>query len=186
MRRRTLLIGGGLAVAGGSGLWWQRSSLLRGVSPPPSPLPDPWPSALRAQRIEVRKAARRLALWADGRVVLESQVALGFDPLGHKQREGDGRTPEGRYPIDFKNEHSRFYLSLRVGYPNAADRAHAQAAGVPPGGDIMIHGQPNWVDLEPDAALPGDWTLGCIAVSNSVMTRLFQAVELGCPIEIFA
>lgn len=185
MRRRGLLIGAGAAGLAGAGLWWQRSPLLQALAPAAS-YPEAWPEDLRAERIVVRKAARQLALWVDGAVVLRSPIALGFAPEGHKQREGDGRTPEGTYPIDFKNDASRFFRSVRVGYPDAADRARAKAAGQPPGGDIMIHGQPGWMDLDPDAALPGDWTLGCIAVSNAVMARIFQATWVGCPVEILA
>ena len=187
MRRRTLLIGGGVALAAtGAGLWWQRRHLLLEPAREVGSLADDWPADARADRIELHKAERRLALLSGGETLLACPIALGFAPLGHKQQEGDGRTPEGRYAIDFKNDRSRFFLSIRIDYPNAADRARAKAAGVPPGGDIMIHGQPNWLDTGPDAVLPGDWTLGCAAVSNGAMARIFQAVPLGCAVEIFA
>lgn len=188
MRRRTLLLGGGgLALAAtGAGVWWQRRKLLLEPARERVALPEPWPAAIRADRIEIRKAERRLALLAGGETLLACAIALGFEPQGHKQQEGDGRTPEGRYAIDFKNERSRYFLSIRIDYPNAEDRARAKAAGVAPGGDIMIHGQPNWLDPGPDAVLPGDWTLGCAAVSNGAMAKIFQAVPLGCAVEILA
>jgi murein L,D-transpeptidase YafK len=106
------------------------------------------------------------------------RIALGRDPVGHKQREGDGKTPEGRYLIDRRNPKSRYHLSLRISYPNAADTARAEAAGVPPGGDIMIHG------LKDGERREGDWTQGCIAVTNEEMDEIWSLVAEGTEIWI--
>ena len=101
------------------------------------------PPERQADLVEVFKAERRLELKREGRVLKTYRVALGFAPERHKEREGDGRTPEGAYVIDARNPKSAFHLSLRVSYPDDEDKAHAAALGVPPGGDIYIHGQPN-------------------------------------------
>lgn len=109
-------------------------------------------------------------------------VALGFSPEGDKAREGDGRTPEGRFTIDRRNAASAYTLSLGIDYPRPEDRARARKAGYSPGGDIMIHGQPNAV---PDGSmLPGDWTAGCIALSNAEIREIWQVVPIGTPVEI--
>jgi murein L,D-transpeptidase YafK len=94
--------------------------------------------------------------------------------------------PEGDYAIDYKNDKSRFHLSLHIDYPRPADRERAAELGVEPGGDILIHGQPNWLQPAADEVLSGDWTLGCVAVSNSEIERIFAAVPLGCPVAIYA
>ena len=101
------------------------------------------PTEERADKIKIEKGERKLYLLKQGKVLREYKIALGFAPEGHKQREGDGKTPEGLYRISGRNPHSKFHLSLRVSYPNAEDRKQAAAKGVSPGGDIMIHGLPN-------------------------------------------
>jgi len=116
-----------------------------------------------------------------GQSVLRSyRVALGRQPAGHKQREGDGRTPEGRYVIDRRNPRSRYHLALHISYPNAEDIARARAAGVEPGGDIMIHG------LKDGERREGDWTQGCIAVTNDEMDEIWSLVSEGTEILIEA
>jgi murein L,D-transpeptidase YafK len=133
----------------------------------------------RADEVLVDKSDRQLQLLRKGEVIATFPVALGFAPEGHKTQQGDGRTPEGRYVLDWRNPKSRFYLSLHVSYPNAADRAQAAARGVSPGGDIFIHGTP-WL-----ATVAGwDWTLGCIAVSNADMDTIWASVADGTPIVI--
>ncbi|MEX2200844.1 MAG: L,D-transpeptidase family protein [Dongiaceae bacterium] len=126
-----------------------------------------------ADAVHVDKSERRLDLLRDGAVIVSFDIALGFEPEGHKTQEGDGRTPEGTYVLDWHNPESRFHLSLHVSYPNADDRAQADARGVSPGGDIFIHGTPGW------ASLGGDWTLGCIAVSNDEIETIWAAVPDG-------
>jgi murein L,D-transpeptidase YafK len=111
-------------------------------------------------------------------VVRSYRIALGREPFGHKVQEGDGRTPEGSYLIDRRNPRSAYHLSLHISYPNEADRARAAALGIDPGGDIMIHGLSNGERKE------GDWTRGCIAVTNEEMDEIWELVEDGTPIEI--
>jgi murein L,D-transpeptidase YafK len=145
-------------------------------------LPSPV-SAFNPQvdQVVVVKSERKLYLKSSGVIVRHYPVALGPVPWGHKEREGDERTPEGRYILDYKNAESRFYKSIRVSYPNRRDRERAQALGVDPGGNIMIHGQPE--PPQPGAEL-FNWTDGCIAVSNEHMDEIWQLVTVGTPIEI--
>jgi hypothetical protein len=137
-----------------------------------------------ADRIVIEKGARRLYLLRGDSVLVEYPVKLGLNPYGHKQREGDFRTPEGVYHLSRRNPRSEFFLSVEVSYPNEADRARARQAGVRPGGLIMIHGQPNEPRKSPDYYASNDWTDGCIAVSNSDMVDIWQRTRLGIPIEI--
>jgi murein L,D-transpeptidase YafK len=132
--------------------------------------------------IRVRKVQRIMELWSGDRLVRTIEhIQLGSRPRGLKRFEGDGRTPEGRYAIDWGNPASAYHLSLHISYPNAADRAYAAAQGRSAGGMIMIHGQPNgW----PAGRVPGDWTDGCIAVSDAEIEALWEAVADGTPIEI--
>lgn len=130
----------------------------------------------------VDKSDRMLTLYRDGQPIRSyGGLQFGAQPQGHKSFEGDERTPEGRYTIDTRNPQSAYYLSLRISYPNAEDRAYAHDRGLSPGGDIFIHGQPNAM---PVGRVPGDWTDGCIALSNSEMDELWFAVADGTPIEI--
>jgi len=135
-----------------------------------------------ADFVLVDKSARALTLYAEGRPFRTlTGLQLGDAPEGHKRFEGDERTPEGRYTIDYANPESSYWLSLHISYPNHADRAFAEARGRSPGGAIFIHGQPNWL---PAGRLPGDWTDGCIALSNAEIELLWQVVPDGTPIEI--
>jgi hypothetical protein len=137
-----------------------------------------------ADRIVIEKGARRLRLLRGGQVIGEYPVKLGLNPYGHKLREGDFRTPEGTYHLSRRNPRSEFFLSVEVSYPNAEDRARARQAGAPPGGLIMIHGQPNVPRKTPDYYASNDWTDGCIAVSNSDMVDIWLRTTLGTAIEI--
>ena len=110
------------------------------------------------------------------KVLRTYRIALGWAPVGAKQREGDGRTPEGRYTIDWRNPRSKYHLSLHISYPSAADVERARAAGVDPGGEIMIHG----------GGGEGDWTQGCIAVTDAEMDEIWGLVEDGTAVEIEA
>ena len=139
-------------------------------------------SQLAVDFIRVDKSSRTISLYAQGRLVhVIEHIQLGGAPVGPKHFEGDERTPEGLYEIDWGNPDSAYYLSLHISYPNQADRAYAAARGRLPGGMIMIHGQPN--AMRNDRAA-GDWTDGCIAVSNEEMEVLWEAVPDGTPIEI--
>jgi murein L,D-transpeptidase YafK len=129
--------------------------------------------------VVVNKAERKMFLINKERVIEEHSIFLGFAPEGHKQYEGDGRTPEGLYRIDRRNPNSRFHLSLGVSYPNLLDRKVAEEMGKSPGGDIFIHGQrhPMREDKE-------DWTWGCVAVSNREMEKIYAMVADSTPILI--
>ncbi|RMF17111.1 MAG: hypothetical protein D6758_06885 [Gammaproteobacteria bacterium] len=144
------------------------------------------PPELRVDLIRVIKHERILYLLSGDHPVRAYPVALGDQPVGHKKREGDERTPEGRYVIDWRNPDSRFYRSLHISYPNEADRARAEAEGVDPGGMIMIHGWPNTLESEDEIArlLYTDWTNGCIAVPNTAMREIWESVPVGTPVEI--
>jgi murein L,D-transpeptidase YafK len=133
-------------------------------------------------RIVIEKAARRMVVYRGDEALKTYRIALGSEPLGAKQRQGDGRTPEGSYTIDRKNVGSAFHLSLGISYPTPADRARAKAGGYSAGGDIMIHGQPN--ALPQDVVVPYDWTAGCIALSNPEIEEIFAAAEIGTTVEI--
>lgn len=142
------------------------------------------PDYVQADRILVEKNARQLKLFSRGEVIAQYPIKLGLSPKGHKQYEGDFRTPEGVYYITRRNPYSDFFLSVQVSYPNDADLARARAEGVRPGGLIMIHGQPNVPRKPRDYYAKNDWTDGCIAVSNSDMVDIWRRTRVGIPIEI--
>ncbi len=133
-------------------------------------------------RIVVEKSQRRMDLMSGETVVRSYSIALGFAPVGDKQQEGDGRTPEGKYVIVGRNPSSAFHLSLKVSYPDAAARAAAAARGVSPGGDIFIHGAPSWWLLPGQP--PGDWTRGCTAVTKVEIEEIWRLVPDGTAVEI--
>lgn len=132
--------------------------------------------------VQVRKGARLLELIADGRVVRSYPVSLGKAPAGPKRFEGDGRTPEGAYVIDRRLSRSAYFLSLGVSYPTMREVAEARRQGRSAGSDIFVHGQPNGVSHP----LEGDWTQGCVALSNEHMREVWGFVPVGCPIRIYA
>jgi len=132
-------------------------------------------------KLEVFKGQRILKVYSGRRLLKTHQVELGFKSKGHKQFEGDGKTPEGRYLIDRRNPNSSFYLSLGISYPNARDWAFAVCHGKSPGGDIFIHGQPNVFSGKRGP----DWTAGCIALSDREMRKLYAMVDNGTVIDIF-
>ncbi|MBO6899889.1 MAG: L,D-transpeptidase family protein [Rhizobiaceae bacterium] len=138
----------------------------------------------RIDLVVVEKSARKMMLISKGDTVRTYEIALGDMPVGHKQREGDERTPEGRYVLDWRNPNSAFHLSIHISYPDADDRAEAAAAGYSPGGDIMIHGQPNGFGWWSWLLQMIDWTDGCIAVTNADMDEIWEMVDNGTPIEI--
>jgi len=139
----------------------------------------------KSDKILVEKGARRLTLFSAGRKLKEYGIALGFSPVGPKEREGDGRTPEGLYTIDFHKPDSAFHRALHVSYPSAEDNARAAEADVSAGGDIMIHGLPNGLGASGGAAHRlRDWTAGCIAVTDPEIDEIYSSVNDGTPIEI--
>lgn len=168
-RRGRLTLVAAILVIAGLGLW----NATRAQDPGPLPAID---------RIEVHKAERTMLLFADGRqVALIEHIQLGGEPVGAKHFEGDQKTPEGRYTIDSGKEDSDYHLALHVSYPEADDRAYAAARGASPGGAIFIHGQP---DAWPAGRVPGDWTAGCIALSNPQIEALWAAAGDGTVIDI--
>ncbi|WP_373355473.1 murein L,D-transpeptidase family protein [Pseudoroseicyclus sp. CXY001] len=122
------------------------------------------------------KGNRRLYLLHYSQTLAAYDFQLGFNPEGHKQFQGDGRTPEGAYVIDRRNPNSSYHLSVGISYPNTQDRAFAAAAGRSPGGDIFIHGTPR------EYRRSRDWTAGCIAVTDRAIERIYSMVEPGTPI----
>ncbi len=132
----------------------------------------------------VLKSDRVLRLLNNGRTLREYRVSLGKKPIGHKLHEGDLRTPEGRYVLDWRNENSRFYRSIHISYPNARDVRRAQQAGADPGGMIMIHGRPSYYNAATHRYENKDWTDGCIAVTDSDMDEIWDMVDDGTPIFI--
>ena len=138
----------------------------------------------RADKVVVLKEARRLLLYRGNEVLASFRVALGRNPMGRKIRQGDGRTPEGHYVLDWRNPKSRYYRSIHISYPSAADRSHARKHGVSPGGDIMIHGLGRERDGIGADHVKWDWTDGCIAVTNAEIDRIWRLVANGTPIEI--
>lgn len=117
-------------------------------------------------------------------VLREYKIALGGRPRGAKRARGDGRTPEGEYFVDGRNENSGYYRALHISYPNEFDRKRAEELGVHPGGEIMIHGLPNGEGWIGEAHAGLDWTRGCIAVTNPEMDEIWELVDDGTPIEI--
>ena len=140
--------------------------------------------------VEVYKADRIVKLLHHQQTIQTYPMRLGFDPTGHKVKEGDGKTPEGQYILDWRNPKSAFYKSLHVSYPNAQDQLKAQQLGVSAGGDIMIHGSATTAQIEKLPSLMlylprNDWTWGCIAVRNIDMDEIWKLVDDGTVITIY-
>lgn len=163
MKRRNLMLGGAAALSLGA----CGSSGFQRYSGP------------EVTYVVVNKGQRRMYLLHQNKVLEHYPVKLGFAPVGHKEFEGDGRTPEGLYRINRRNPNSKFHLSVGISYPNAKDIAKAAAMGKRPGGDIFIHGQQN-----PTKKDRGDWTWGCIAVDNEQIEAIYAMVRDGTPIAI--
>ena len=158
--------------------WLLLPGLLPFAGAAPAITPPPMaPVAQQADAIRVDKTQRRMQLLRGGKVLRSYRVFLGDAPVGHKTTRGDERTPEGDYRISGRNLASRFHLSLRVSYPDAADRAQARRRGVDAGGDIFVHGG------TPDD-YGRDWTDGCIAVTDAQIEEIWSLVPTGTPIYI--
>ena len=138
----------------------------------------------RADSVLILKKDHVLELLHDGKAIRIYKVALGQGGLAPKQKEGDGRTPEGHYTIDARNSASEYHLSLHISYPSAEDRKRAASLGVAPGGAIMIHGLPNGKGWVGSAHRLYDWTLGCIAVTDPEIEEIWKLVPIGTPVEI--
>jgi len=164
LTRRFTLLAGAAALAGCAG----RSKFRAYYGP-------------EVTRVYVDKGARQMFLLHHDHALKRYDVDLGFAPAGHKQFEGDGKTPEGDYIIDRRNPNSAYHLSLGISYPNEADIAFARALGRSPGGDIFIHGEATGL-----AFLKPDWTAGCISVRNREMEDIYAMVRNGTPITLTA
>jgi murein L,D-transpeptidase YafK len=168
--RRTLLAAS-VAVVAASLVWtqWPRQSL---------------PVGSHADRVVVRKSARVLEVYEGDRLLRTYGVSLGRTPVGHKQQEGDGRTPEGRYVIDYRKLDSSFHKALHISYPAPADVAAAARRGVSPGGLIMIHGMRNGLGFIGGLHRFVDWTDGCVAVTNREIDEIETLVPIGTSVSI--
>jgi lipoprotein-anchoring transpeptidase ErfK/SrfK len=148
------------------------------VQQPPAPHPAV------ADRVIVLKSRRLLQLAQNGQVFESYPIALGRDPVGPKQRQGDGRTPEGIYRIDWRTEDTKYTRELHISYPEERDRERARAQNVDPGGAIFVHGLPRDYGAFDPPVWYRDWTEGCISVGNVAITKIWDAVPDGTPIEI--
>lgn len=137
----------------------------------------PLPKGKTIDKLVVYKSKRKMEAYSEGKLLKTYTIALGKNPVGHKQFEGDNKTPEGLYTINARNPKSGYHKNLGVSYPNTSDKAYAEKQGKSPGGHIKIHG------LRNDSGYIGkfhrfkDWTAGCIAVTNAEVDELYTAVK---------
>jgi len=148
-----------------------------------------WPAerlgeGVKADLVVVRKCARVLELYAQDSLLKSYRVSLGGDPIGPKRAEGDGRTPEGAYVLDYRKSDSSFHRALHISYPSETDAVLARASGLDPGGLIMVHGLPNGLGLLGRLHRLVDWTDGCVAVTNPEIEEIWAAVADGTQIKI--
>lgn len=136
-------------------------------------------------KVVVHKAKRQMQLLSGEEVIKTYSISLGDNPIGHKVQEGDERTPEGDYVIDYRNTKSRYHLSLHISYPNEKDKENAKKLGVSPGGDIMIHGSPNNFQWSEIILQNMDWTNGCIAITNKEIEEFGKLVKNGTAISLY-
>lgn len=177
---RWVLVGSVMFALGAGALGYTKFMAEAGTALPPAMVAP----ALQADAIEVIKSRREMRLLRAGQVIGVYRISLGAAPSGHKMHEGDERTPEGSYQIDWRNPRSVAYLSLHISYPNTEDTVRAEAAGVSPGGNIMIHGLPNGWGFLGGLHRVYDWTDGCIAVTNAEIREIWAYVPNGTPIRI--
>jgi tetratricopeptide (TPR) repeat protein len=137
-----------------------------------------------ADKVLIEKSERRLTLMSKSTVLKSYQIALGGNPNGPKERQGDNKTPEGIYTIDSRNKGSQYHLSLHISYPNEKDKKRAKQRGVSPGGDIMIHGIKNGLSWVGELHTEVDWTKGCIAVTDEEIEEIEKLVPNGTIVEI--
>jgi murein L,D-transpeptidase YafK len=130
-------------------------------------------------RILVFKSKRKMYLMHGDEAIRVYDIALGGNPVGDKEFEGDNKTPEGAYFIDRRNPNSAYHLSLGISYPNLQDVANAEAMGKSPGGDIFIHGR-----AEQKGKRNGDWTAGCISITDREIEEVYSMIRTGTPILI--
>ncbi|MCE0495243.1 L,D-transpeptidase family protein [Vibrio salinus] len=143
-----------------------------------------FPAFAEVDLVKVDKSKRRMYLIENNKVTHEYRIALGKQPRGHKEQEGDQKTPEGLYILDYIVKHSSFYKAMHISYPNKQDRARAKEKGVSAGGAISVHGFMNGDKRDPRFVQSFDWTNGCIAISNRDMDEFLSLVKTGTPILI--
>jgi murein L,D-transpeptidase YafK len=142
-------------------------------------------STQKVDKVVVHKSDRKMELLYKGAIIKSYDISLGDSPVGHKEMQGDERTPEGEYTIDYRNPNSHYHLSLHISYPDKNDKANAKKKGVNPGGMIMIHGLPNKFAWASKLFAGRDWTDGCIAVNdNDQIEEIWNLVPNGTPINI--
>jgi murein L,D-transpeptidase YafK len=142
------------------------------------------PASVTADRIVIEKSARTMKLMHGNDVIKTYKVALGAQPTGAKDRQGDHKTPEGIYTVDAKKPHSLYHMALHISYPSAADRERAKQLGVSPGGDVEIHGLPDAYARLGAAHRREDWTDGCIALTDQEIEEIWPRVAVGTVVEI--
>jgi len=138
----------------------------------------------KVDKVLVNKSERKLYLLDNNTIIKSYDIGLGKKPVGAKKKEGDSKTPEGKYILDYRNPESDYHLSLHISYPDKNDIARADSNSYSPGGDIMIHGRPNYLGWVPFIYDKTDWTEGCIAVSNIEIEEIWNAVDDSTEIEI--
>lgn len=149
-----------------------------GAAPAVDGLPAP------VDKVLVLKSRRLLILLKGDETVRQYRIALGANPVGPKEQEGDERTPEGVYVLDWRNSDSKYYKSIHISYPSEDDVARAEARGASPGGYVMLHGLPEKMEWMGSLHRLFDWTDGCIAVTNAEMDEIWELVSDGTLIEI--
>jgi murein L,D-transpeptidase YafK len=142
------------------------------------------PASPKADSVLILKKDHVMELLAGDKIIRTYKVALGQGGLAPKEREGDARTPEGRYIIDSRNAASAYHKALHISYPNSDDRKRAANLGVAPGGAVMIHGLPNGKGWVGSTHRLYDWTLGCIAVTDQEIDEIWNLIPVGTPVEI--
>jgi murein L,D-transpeptidase YafK len=144
-----------------------------------------WAGGLpQADSVLVKKSERKLYLIKNGKPFRQYKIALGDNPIGHKQEQGDFRTPEGTYVLDWRKKSGVHYKSIHISYPDRWDILSAKERGVHPGGMVMIHGLPTCRSWKGTCIQDVDWTSGCIAVTNQEIDEIWGSVKDGTPIEI--
>jgi murein L,D-transpeptidase YafK len=171
VKRGTFFAASLVLAFGGILLWAQQSA-------------PPLSESTRADLVVVKKAARTLELYRGRELLRSYRVSLGKNPQGPKQREGDGRTPEGRYTLDYRRENSSFHRALHISYPSPMDAQAARTLGTNPGGLIMVHGLRNGLGAIGRLHTVIDWTDGCVAVTNREIEEIWRVVPDGTPMVI--
>lgn len=145
---------------------------------------QPLPADSKIDRILVFKSLRQMWVYQGEKLLKIYPIALGDQPVGHKQFEGDEKTPEGIYRINERNPNSRYHKNLGISYPNQKDKDYAKSQGKSPGGLIKIHGLRNGMGYLGRQHLRDDWTDGCIAITDNEIDELYQSVIHNALIDI--